>query len=505
MASGSACGQDFKTFNTGSGSWHDDSLWSPAGAPTWHETRIGGSTARIANIFAGNVTNSNPASIGYAAGETGTVNVLNGRTWEITNFLYVGNEGSGTLNVQAGSTLKNSSNGYIGHATGSTGVVTVTGAGSQWQASSSLYVGNQGAGTLTIADGGKVTPNSGELRLAAAAGSQGTLNLNGTPGIRGVLEIGYVSEGSGAGKINFDGGILRAKWYENDFLRNFEPGDVELLSGGAFIDTNGLGNVGISAVLTGNGGLTKLNTGTLTLDAANSYTGVTTVEAGALKLGSSGSLAHSTIIQVNHGATFDVTAKSSFTIGGHQTLSGSGTVLGNVLIEGGHNPGSGGAPGILTHQHNLAYDNASVFWELTGNTTSGRGAIYDGINVNGSLSFSGATQLNLAFSNSVDWNNDFWKNDQAWLLYSVGGSLNDFDLNAFSIPSYNWLDGSGNAFNDILSPGSGFDLSEVNGDIWLYYTYNTSAIIPEPGRGILLLAGLLGAILRRRRSGASAA
>ena len=47
----------------------------------------------------------------------------------------------------------------------------------------------------------------------------------------------------------------------------------------------------ISAILGGSGALTKTTTGTVTLSAANTYTGLTTVSAGTLAVGSSGSLA----------------------------------------------------------------------------------------------------------------------------------------------------------------------------------------------------------------------
>lgn len=46
---------------------------------------------------------------------------------------------------------------YIGNNSGSTGTVTVDGAGSNLTNANYLYVGNNGAGELSISNGGQVT------------------------------------------------------------------------------------------------------------------------------------------------------------------------------------------------------------------------------------------------------------------------------------------------------------------------------------------------------------
>ena len=57
----------------------------------------------------------------------------------------------GNLVIQNGSTV-NSLDASIGELSGSSGTVTVTD-GSQWNNSSELYVGNLGTGTLNVTDG----------------------------------------------------------------------------------------------------------------------------------------------------------------------------------------------------------------------------------------------------------------------------------------------------------------------------------------------------------------
>jgi len=93
---------------------------------------------------------------------------------------------------------------------------------------------------------------------------------------------------------------------------------ANVLAGGAKIDTDGYSivmNVPLTedAMSTG-GGLTKLGEGRLTLGGANTYTGGTTVEAGALYV--AGSI--SSDVVVDAGAT----------------VMGSGTITGNVDLNG---------------------------------------------------------------------------------------------------------------------------------------------------------------------------
>ena len=65
---------------------------------------------------------------------------------------------TGTLNIKAEGVVANTV-GYIGRESDSTGVATITGSGSQWNNSSDLYVGNYGTGTLNIEVGGAISNN----------------------------------------------------------------------------------------------------------------------------------------------------------------------------------------------------------------------------------------------------------------------------------------------------------------------------------------------------------
>ena len=70
--------------------------------------------------------------------------------------LSVGHTAAGELRIDNGSDVSNS-NGFVGHEAGSTGVVTVDGAGSTWSNSGNLRVGFSGDGTLDVLNGASVT------------------------------------------------------------------------------------------------------------------------------------------------------------------------------------------------------------------------------------------------------------------------------------------------------------------------------------------------------------
>jgi autotransporter-associated beta strand protein len=88
------------------------------------------------------------------------------------------------------------------------------------------------------------------------------------------------------------------------------------------------------------------------LHGANPYTGATTITAGTLALGESGSIGGSQHISVADGATFDLSAKSSgMAFNSTQSLGGSGVVMlptgQTVMAPGSLIPGADGTVGTL--------------------------------------------------------------------------------------------------------------------------------------------------------------
>ena len=109
--------------------------------------------------------------------------------------------------------------------------------------------------------------------------------------------------------------------------------------------------------------LQKVGNGTWTLTASNDYSGETTISAGTLALGATGSISVTTNINVESGATFNVSAVSGYTLGASQMLMGNGTVSGNVSAAGTVAPGTltpGAFIGTLTFQNNLVLSGTTV-------------------------------------------------------------------------------------------------------------------------------------------------
>jgi outer membrane autotransporter protein len=159
------------------------------------------------------------------------------------------------------------------------------------------------AGTLQLGPGGNLAP-TGALTVNAG----GTFNLNGFNQMVGDL--------FGSGLITLGSGTLAA----------------------------GTANSTIFAgAISGTGGFVKQGTGTLMFTGASTYTGDTSINAGALVV--NGSIANSAVTVNNGGA-----------------LAGTGTVGATTINSGGiFAPGPGGTPGSMTVAGNLAFQSGALY------------------------------------------------------------------------------------------------------------------------------------------------
>jgi autotransporter-associated beta strand protein len=256
------------------------------------------------------------------------------------------------------------------------------------------------------------------------------------------------------------------------------------------------------------GNLRKSGSGRLTLESNNTYTGTTRVNGGILEIASGASIARG--VTVNSGGTLQVDGEISqagtyaTTIASGGTLTGSGIIGGATTFQSGsiHSPGN--SPGIQTFENNLTYQSGTTsVWELIDNTVAAvdRGIDYDGIDVQGNLSFTGATTINLSFNltNSlVDWTNALWSQSidgaNGWKIYDVGGTLSGGTGVVLSAAN-TWLDSNGLTLGSVRQ-NANFYLTQVGND--LYLNYMAPVVIPEPSAALLGGFGVL-ALLRRRR------
>ncbi|WP_192871723.1 beta strand repeat-containing protein, partial [Variovorax sp. JS1663] len=232
-----------------------------------------------------------------------------------------------------------------------------TGSGGTGGDAGSIGITKNGAGTLILSG---VNTYSG-----------GTIVKGGTLSISSDENLGAASSG-----LTLDGGTLR-NTAGFMFTRAITVGSA---GGGFQTDVDQISTGAIS----GEGGVTKTGTGTLTLWGDNTYTGATTVNAGTLRAGRfANAFGKGSAVTVNSGATLDLDSRSQ-TIG---SLAGSGNVsLGTGTLTSGENNTSttfsgrfsgfgGGLNKIGTGTLTLSGDNSAY----TGLTTVTAGTLQAGI------------------------------------------------------------------------------------------------------------------------------
>ncbi|MDE2006279.1 MAG: Hint domain-containing protein, partial [Rhodospirillales bacterium] len=154
----------------------------------------GGSAVSTAGATIGNTSGAS----GSAASVTGA-----GSDWQVTGQLDVGNTGYGQVSVSAGGVASVGSL-DAGAGVGGTGVVDVVGAGASLSVSGGLTVGDKGAGSLSILNGGQVSTSN--ITVGASSGAQGNLVIGAgsTLTATGAVDIGLAS----SGVLEIQGGTL---------------------------------------------------------------------------------------------------------------------------------------------------------------------------------------------------------------------------------------------------------------------------------------------------------
>ncbi|MEX2310055.1 MAG: hypothetical protein WD738_20960 [Pirellulales bacterium] len=130
------------------------------------------------DVTGGAEVSNSSAEIGNTPGSVGTATVDGtGSLWTVTNDIDIGDAGDGSLTVANGGEVR-SLTGDIADAGTSTGSVTVTGAGSMWtMADGDLRVGEDGSGTLSVEAGGRVSNRNGFIGFGP--GSTGAATVDG--------------------------------------------------------------------------------------------------------------------------------------------------------------------------------------------------------------------------------------------------------------------------------------------------------------------------------------
>jgi autotransporter-associated beta strand protein len=161
--------------------------------------------------------------------------------------------------------------------------------------------------------GGNNPPSSGDsLIFTSATGAGGTaLNNNLTSSSFNVANIIFNS-GSAAFTVSGNAFNLTGNITNNSTSLETINDPFSMTTARFFTTTAGGGDLALGGILSGTGGgITKAGSGTLTLSAANSYSGATTDNGGILKLNNGSALPPSTTLTINSGAILDLNGQSN--------------------------------------------------------------------------------------------------------------------------------------------------------------------------------------------------
>ncbi len=278
-------------------------------------------------------------------------------------------DGSGSLKKSGRGTLVlTKTNSYSGGTTVSSGILQGTTISLQGAINNNASVIFNQTRTGTYAGvmsgfGSLTKQNTGTLILSGTNTYSGGTTLSG-----GTLSISSDTNlGNAARTLTFNGGTLLS-------TAGFTSSRAVILTGDGTVEVSG-SPLTMSGVVYGSGALTKRGTGTLTLSAANTYSGGTTVSSGILQ-GTATSLQGS--ITNNASVIFNQTTTGTYS----GVMSGSGSLTkqntGTLVLSGAntYSGGTGVTAGILqgtttSLQGSITNNSSVIFNQTTTGTYAG--------------------------------------------------------------------------------------------------------------------------------------
>ncbi len=316
---------------------------------------------------------SNSGYVGNLPGSTGVATITGaGSTWTINSWGFdVGFLGSGTLSIIKGGNLNTNTNASVGYGPGSTGVVNIDGPGSTWTYGNGIYVGYFGSGTISITNGGSLvsqSPWNTCIGFMTGTGAAGVVNVDGTGfnwTSNDTLYVGGGPNGSGGGTLSITNG---GRVSNTGGYIGYEPssiGEAVVDGTGSAWTNSGILNVGYN----GMGTLLITNGGSV-----SSIGGAVSGAASSVTVDGPGST------WTNNGSLYvsGTAATLSITNGGSVSSIG-GTVSGTASLVTVDGPGS-----TWTDSGNLRVGGSGTL-SITngGGVTSTGGSVSDSVAVNG--------------------------------------------------------------------------------------------------------------------------
>ena len=204
---------------------------------------------------------------------------------------------------------------------------------------------------------------NGVLTLAGANTYSGATAIN-----AGTLRMGAANTLPSSTAVTVAAGAVLDLNGFNQTIASFAGAGNTTLGAGTLAFGSANDSTLYSGVISGTGGLTKNGLGTFTLSGANTFTGVTNINAGTLSL--TGSLASPT--QIASGAI----------------LMGTGIINGAVINTGLIAPGLANSLGALTINGNYIGQNGNLFTRIAGSPTA---PVSDQLIINGSNAVASGT------------------------------------------------------------------------------------------------------------------
>lgn len=249
---------------------------------------------------------------------------------------------------------------------------------------------------VQVIGSGDIVINQGTFAIETAStlGGSGTVTVN----TGGNFNF-YSNNGSMTRAVNMNGGAMT---HANTTTTATYAGNVTLTAANTSITQGGTGNMIFTGGFSGTGALNKLGTGTLQLNGTNSYTGNTTVAAGALRVATP--LA-SPDITITSGAILNTSAVATpQVVGNTLTVGRTGTAASDVI--GSITLGSGADLELGTSARNggttvertasisadLSIQGGGVAYYDLGATPAG---LSDTVAVTGALNLAGTTDIHV--------------------------------------------------------------------------------------------------------------
>jgi MYXO-CTERM domain-containing protein len=327
--------------------------------------------------------------------------------------------------------------------------------------------GAGGTGNSSNVVGANGAANTGNGGVGGGGTSSGAAKSGGAGG-SGLVVVRYEGSQAGTGGTISAGSGSAAGYTLHTFT---STGTNALNLSGLNLDTRL--KTTLTGVISGSGNLTYNGPGTLSLAAANTYTGATAVNQGSLAV--NGSLGN-TAVSVGSNATL----QGSGSIGGSVTINSLGTLSAGNSIES-------LAMGTLTLQ-----SGSNFIQEVDSSATVGSQA--DLVVVNGNLNIANGTTTLTLTDLAGAWN---WVNDTKFTMINYNGSWNgglfvmdgdvlEDDSNIIIADGKGWRIN----YNDTTG-GSNYSSEQT------YSKFVTLTAVPEPT--VVTLGGLGALLLLRRR------